>query len=82
MKAGWDIDGQITDRREIKTKAGAVFMHTVKVATLGATLEITVTPEVYNQVLPGDAVVATGMFEESAGRLKLIARKFSKKASA
>jgi hypothetical protein len=82
MKADWNIDGQITDRREIKTKAGAVFMHTVKIATLGATLEVTVTAEVYNEVNPGDAVVCTGAFEESAGRLKLIARKFSKKAAA
>lgn len=76
--AGWKVVGNVTERREIKTKTGTVFMHMIKVASMGITLEVSVEEAVYNGLAPGESVQAEGSFEEFAGRLKLVGRKVVK----
>lgn len=73
LSASWQMPGVVTERREIKSAKNAAWVgYVLKIATMGATFDVTVTPELYNSVAPGEQVEATGHFEDQKGILRLI----------
>lgn len=74
FSCGWAISGVVVERRELKSEKNATWRgYVVKVATLGMTAEVTVTPELFSQIADGSAVSFKGRFEDNKGYLRLVA---------
>lgn len=69
----WQGAGVLKAKRELKTKDGRVFKHVFKVAGLGETFEIEVTPQVYAGFGEGQVVRLRGTFGVYNGVVQFIA---------
>ncbi|MCC6676535.1 MAG: hypothetical protein IT436_05265 [Phycisphaerales bacterium] len=56
----WTVTGTVAETRELKTKEGKVFGHSVKVATVGATFDLRVPDYVFARLGEGMAIEARG----------------------
>lgn len=75
FQAAWKVTGQVAERRMLTSQKNAEWRgYVVKIATTGLTLEINVAEREYSMLADGMVVVATGRFEDQAGRLKLSAQ--------
>ena len=72
LEAGWRVVGIITERRELKSPKNEKWRgYVCKVATLGMTAELQLSPEQFTAVTEGQHIAAVGTFEESGGVLRL-----------
>lgn len=75
MKASWNVVGVVAEKRELKSQKNTEWRgYVVKLATLGMTAEVQCEHELYKALAVGQQVNATGTFEESQGRLRLLLR--------
>lgn len=56
----WTVTGTVSETRELKTKEGKVFGHSIKIATVGATFDLRVPDYVFVRCGEGMAVEAHG----------------------
>lgn len=71
-EAGWKVVGVVTEARELKSEKNATWRgYVCKVATLGLTAELQLTPELYKGIADGQYVEAIGGFEDNKGILRL-----------
>ena len=71
--ASFAMEGIVSEVRELKTKEQRVWAHSVKVATLGATFELTTKdPALVMGLKPGSPYQFVGSFEHYNGAVKLI----------
>lgn len=74
FECGWSISGVVSELRELKSAKNETWRgYVVKIATLGMTAEVNVTPEQYKTLAVGGEVRASGRFEDKGGYLRLIA---------
>ena len=65
LEAGWRVVGIITERRELKSPKNEKWRgYVCKVATLGMTAELQLSPEQFTAVTEGQHIAALGTFEE------------------
>lgn len=82
FSCGWSISGVVVERRELKSEKNATWRgYVVKVATLGMTAEVTVTPELFAKIGDGAPISLTGRFEDNKGYLRLVATELVQSAS-
>lgn len=76
LQSSWMIQGQIVSLRDPKTKAGAVFAHMVRIASLGNMFDVRLDDTYTTPTLVvGNCYELTGAFEPRFdGRLALIAK--------
>lgn len=78
LYASWSMMGVVTERRELTSEKNKSWRgYVVKVATLGATFEVQVTPEQYGQIAYGQSLELSGRLEEQQGRMRLVLVKFA-----
>ncbi len=69
----WTLTGVVTEKRDLETKAGKVWAHSLSVMAFGGVYELTTkNPKLYAGVGDGETVTCTGTFESYQGRLKLV----------
>lgn len=77
LSAEWKISGIVTERRELTSQKNASWRgYAVKVASLGATFDLQVTPEQFDDIAQGEMLVFTGTFQEQGGFQKFIVGAF------
>lgn len=73
LSAEWKISGIVTECRELTSQKNASWRgYAVKVASLGATFDLQVTAEQFNQIAQGEMLVFNGTFQEQGGFQKFI----------
>ena len=73
--AAWKMSGVVSEVRVITSPKNASWKgYAVKLQTLGATYELSLTEELFATVAQGDQIDAAGGFEEFGGRVKFIAK--------
>ena len=73
LSAEWIISGIVTERRELTSSKNASWRgYAVKVASLGATFDLQVTADQFNQIAQGEMLKFRGTFQEQGGFQKFI----------
>ena len=73
LYASWTVVGIVTELREFKSDRNKTWRgYSIRVASLGATFELTADAQQYSQIAVGQHLSFTGKFEESGGRQRLI----------
>ncbi len=83
-KAGFDIVGEVTEERILRsTKESAKDWKqpVCKVVTAGSTLEVQLTEEQHSQVLVGNAYQFVGRIAKEGGRINLVVEELRKLAT-
>lgn len=71
----WTGGGVLKERRELRTKKdNSVFKRLFKVAGLGDTFEVEVTPEVFAKYAEGETLVCRGRFAFYNGQAQFVAQ--------
>lgn len=77
LQANWIISGIVTERRELTSEKNKSWRgYVCKLASLGATFEIQLTPEQYNQLADGQMTEMRGRFDEQQGRQRFVCDNF------
>lgn len=77
LSAEWIISGIVTERRELTSQKNASWRgYAVKVASLGATFDLQVTPEQFATIAQGEMLKFRGTFQEQGGFQKFIVGAF------
>lgn len=76
LEARWNVVGIVTEKRELTSPKNATWRgYVCRVATVGLTAEVNLTPELFGKVGEGELLKFSGRFELQERFLKLMAEK-------
>lgn len=76
LQASWIVVGTVTEKRELTSEKNKDWRgYVCKLATIGLTAEVQLTPEQFAQVGQGESLRLSGRFEMSGHAYRLITEK-------